>query len=280
MWIKIGIQELGGLTMLAYRSLIALFVLVGVLLYRRSKIIQLRNWWIFFMLGFFNIVLPIGLISWSEQYISTGLASILNSLVPIFTIMFSQMFLSDERITRQGVAGVLVSFGGVVVLMAKKNQGMDMQLVGEIAMLVAVSSFAIGNVTSRRFGRGVTPEVLAFGQQIMACIQLYPLVMIFEAPFVIPKMPMTWLAVVWTGILNTGLGTIIYYSLINSVGPTRTSLVTYIYPLVGVLLGLIFLDEILTWRIVAGGLLIIGGIVVVNFISRQPAVEKAAIVDT
>jgi drug/metabolite transporter (DMT)-like permease len=80
----------------------------------------------------------------------------------------------------------------------------------------------------------------------------------------LPSLPITWLAVTWLGIMGTALSFILYYYLIHSVGPTRTTLVTYIFPLIGVLLGVLVLNELLDWRILVGGGMIVGSIVVVN----------------
>jgi len=79
-----------------------------------------------------------------------------------------------------------------------------------------------------------------------------------------PQLPLTWLALLWLGILGSGIAYILFFSLLHSIGPTRATTVTYIPPLVGTLLGVIFLNERITWLAVLGGLLVIAGLAVVN----------------
>jgi drug/metabolite transporter (DMT)-like permease len=86
-----------------------------------------------------------------------------------------------------------------------------------------------------------------------------------EKPFLIPALPLTWIAALWLGILGSGIAMIMFYYLIHEVGPTRASLVTYLFPLGGVILGVIFLNEHLSWQLVLGAALIISSIVVVNW---------------
>ena len=86
-----------------------------------------------------------------------------------------------------------------------------------------------------------------------------------ESPIVIPHLPITWVALLWLGVLGTGLAMIMQYYLIHEIGPTRATLVTYIFPLGGVLLGVIFLHEQLSWQLASGAVLIISSIAVVNW---------------
>jgi len=86
-----------------------------------------------------------------------------------------------------------------------------------------------------------------------------------ERPFEFPFLPLTWIAILWLGILGSGLAVIMLYYLIHEIGPTRASMVTYLFPVGGVILGVIFLNEHLSWQLVVGTLLIIGSLAVVNW---------------
>jgi drug/metabolite transporter (DMT)-like permease len=108
---------------------------------------------------------------------------------------------------------------------------------------------------------------------ITAAIFVWLLAPFVEKPFKIPELPITWIAVLWLGVLGTGLAIIMFYYLLHEIGPTRASLVTYIFPLGGVLLGVLILDEHLSWQLVGGSALIISSIVVVNWRPKTPAVE-------
>jgi drug/metabolite transporter (DMT)-like permease len=99
---------------------------------------------------------------------------------------------------------------------------------------------------------------------ISADLVMWSLAFAVESPITLPSIPITWVSVVWLGVLGTGLAFLLYFYLIHSVGPTRTTLVTYVFPLVGVILGVVFLNESLDWQLVAGAVLIIASVVIVN----------------
>lgn len=86
-----------------------------------------------------------------------------------------------------------------------------------------------------------------------------------ESPIKIPRLGITWIALLFLGVLGSGVAFILLYYLIHEIGPTRTSLVTYLFPLGGVILGVIFLDEQLTWQLLVGAVLIILSLVVANW---------------
>ena len=265
MWIKIALQNTDPLTLVTIRVLFALLTLAVVGLFRRTRLALKTHWLKFAVLGLFNVTLPFILISWSEQHIPSALAAILNSTVPLFTILLAHFFVSDDRLTPAKAIGLLVGFGGGIVLVSGKISGeMNLYVVGQVTMLLAALAYAIGAVAARRITVGMTPDAQSLGQLLFAWLMIAPAAMIVEAPFTIPEVPLTLGALAWLGILNTAVATLLFYALLNSVGPTRTTLVTYIFPLVGVMLGVIFLDEALTWRIFIGGGLIISGVVVVN----------------
>ena len=88
---------------------------------------------------------------------------------------------------------------------------------------------------------------------------------IAERPFEIPALPITWIAILWLGIFGSGLAMIMLYYLIHEIGPTRTTLVTYLFPVGGVILGVLFLKEQLSWQLIAGTVLIIASLAVVNY---------------
>jgi drug/metabolite transporter (DMT)-like permease len=94
-----------------------------------------------------------------------------------------------------------------------------------------------------------------------------------EAPLQVPQLQLTWVALIWLGFLGSCLAYLLYYYLLTTIGPTRATMVTYLFPVYGVLLGVLFLQEQLDWRLLAGGGLVLVGVVIVNRIPRQQAPE-------
>lgn len=264
LWLKIGIQETGAITLNAVRLTVAMIALFVIVRLTKAPLPFRGHWQSFLFLGIFNIALPFVLITWSEHFISTGMASILNSTVPFFTIILVMFFLPEERLSLVKIIGLLIGFLGVVVLVADKTGGSGGFQWGSFLVLGACLSYGAAAVFARRVTPGLHPATLAFGQSVFANLVLWPLALLLENPVTLPRLPLTWGAIMWLGILATGIGTFFFYSLLNQIGATRTSLTSYVFPLVGILLGVIFLDEQLSWRLLAGGMLIIAGVAVVN----------------
>lgn len=267
LWIKIGVQELGPFTLVTLRVFFATLGLWLIARLRRASMPWRQVLPAFIVLGVLNMALPFVLISWSEQYISSGMAAILNSTVPLFTLLMAPLFLSDDPWTLPKGMGLLVGFLGVVVLMSNQVQGDLTRLkIGQFTMLLAAISYAAAAVYARRKVRGLTPEVQSLGQSLMATLVMLPLAFGLESPFTFPQHPLTWVSVLWLGLMGSCVATLLYYSLLQSIGPTRTTLVTYIFPLVGVILGVLFLHERPDWHLLVGGALIISGVAVVNLL--------------
>ena len=265
LWIKIAGQEIGPFTLVFLRASFALLGLTAILLFMRPELPRGRRWWVFAYLGFFNVAVPFVLISWAERTISSGMASILNATVPLFTILVAAVFLPEDGMTAPKVLGLLVGFAGVFVLVSDQLQLGTNNLLAIGAMLLAAAAYGSSNVFARRNLRGMRPAAQAFGQTLLAWSIMLPASTVAEQSiFHLPHLPLTWLAVGWLGLIGTAMATMLHYSLMNSVGPTRTSLVTYCFPLVGMILGLIFLSEPLKWQLFLGAALIISGVWMVN----------------
>jgi drug/metabolite transporter (DMT)-like permease len=216
-------------------------------------------------LGFFNVALPFALISWSELHISSGMASILNSTVPLFTILLASFFLKEERMTLGRIFGLLMGFAGVIVLMSNQIVAGDaLERVGIGTMLIATFSYAVSGIFARKMTIGMRPNTQAIGQVGTAFLFILPTALTFEAPFAFPHLVISYVALLWLGILGSCVTTLVWFSLLNSVGPTRTSMTTYLFPLVGIILGIVFLGEQVDWHLIAGGVLIILAVIIVN----------------
>lgn len=265
LWIKIAQQELGSLTIVAFRVLIALAGFAVIFIVRKRRLPLRQHWKLFLALSLLNIVLPFSLISWSQQHISSGMSSILNSTSTLFTLMLAHWFVPDDRLTVPKVIGLVLGFGGVVVLMSNQvHSSQGQTLAGQAAMLTAALCYSFGTIYARRKAHNIAPEVIAMGQAVFGGLLVVPLAMSVEAPFQIPRLPLSWVALVWLGVMCTCISHTLYFSLLKSVGPTRTQMVTYAIVFFAVALGVIFLGESPDWQFFAGGALVASGILIVN----------------
>jgi drug/metabolite transporter (DMT)-like permease len=266
LWIKIGLQELGPITLVALRLLFGILGLLVVVAYTRPKFPDTRRLWLALaVLGIINTALPFMLISWGQQFIDSAVAAILNSTVPLFTMLMAHWYLQDDRLTIQRVVGLLIGFIGVVVLLFRDlDGGTQSSLLGQAAVLLAAICYAFSSVFTRRNAQGVSPIVQAFVPLLVADALMWALVPLLESPLVLPGLPITWLAVVWLGLIGSCIAYLLYFYLIHAIGPTRATMVTYTFPVVGIALGVIFLSETLDINLVLGAALVVISIVVVN----------------
>lgn len=269
LWIKIAVQEIGPFTLVALRLLFGVIGLLAVVAYNRPRWPAARRlWWVLIVLGLTNTAVPFVLISWGELFIDSAVAAVLNSTVPLFTMLIAHVFLSDDRITLPRIVGLLVGFGGVLVLLSRDldfQSGLSGGVLGQGAVLLAALFYAGSGVYARRNTQGLSPIVQALVPLVVADSAIWLAVPLTESPFTLPQIPLTWIAILWLGLIGSCLAYLLYYYLLHSVGPTRTTLVTYIFPLVGVALGVIFLNEVLDWHLFVGGTMVVGSIAVVNW---------------
>lgn len=274
LWIKIGVQEIGPMALVAFRMLFGAITAVAIGIYQKVEWPRdWKTWGIFAVLGPTSLAIPVFLISWGEQTIDSAVASILNATVPLFTIVIANYLLRDDKMTAQKVIGLLVGFAGVVVLLSKDLLvSAHNSVLGQAAVIVASIFYAGSAVYARKLTQHVAGVARGAMPIITAGLFMWVIGPIAEKPFLIPHLSLTWIAVLWLGILGSGLAFILFYYLLHEIGPTRTSLVTYLFPVGGVILGVIFLDEHLSWQLLAGSFLIIASLAVVNW---QPAKGSA-----
>lgn len=289
MWISVALEDgLPPMTVVAWRALAACLLLVAVLLYRGGRLpFRWDLWKRMIVLGATNMVVPMALISWGQQYIPSGMASILNAMVPLFTIVLAALALADEHITAAKLGGLGVGFVGVVVL-ASPNlgaAGVDEDAAAAVAGMLAVAGagffYAVASVYVRRRITGMPiveqpdgstraplPVEIALGTTASALVMITVLAVLFERPdggvLAVPTSVGGWVGVVWLGALGTAVAYLIFYRLIARWGATRTTLVTYVIPLVAIAVGYAFLGERLRPIELVGAALIIGGVILVN----------------
>ncbi len=266
LFIKIGVETLSPFTLVAGRLLFGGLVLGVALVLIRAPLPRDRTTYanLLFM-AVFNIVVPFSLITWGEQYIDSSLAAILQATTPLFTIVIGSLALAEEAITVNRLVGLIIGFGGVVVLFSHGlSGGRGDSLFGEIALVLSSLSYAVGNVFVRVRMRGFHPTVPAFFQVTIALVIMAVLVVLFESPVRLPGDARAWFAVVWLGVFGTSLAYLIYFRLVHVLGATRMSLITYLMPVVGIVLGLLVLNEMIDLRTVIGTAIILAGVGLVN----------------
>lgn len=289
LFIKIGLNEgLEPFTLVAWRMSLATLFLTAVLLASHGRIPRAPGALPkVALLGLLNVALPALLLTWGTQSIPSALASILNGLQPLFAIVLAALVLHDEPITLNRLTGLLVGFGGAVLLVSpnlgETRPGVSATdaLLGEVAVILAAASYAAAAVYARRYvtparlvidpvtgPRRATSAEIALVQAVTACLIGVGMAATLEGPgngpAILPPTPAAWLAVLWLGILGSGVAYLLFFGIMRAWGATRTTLVTYALPVMGIALGVIVLDERLHAEEVVGAALVLVGLVLAS----------------
>ena len=278
LFIRIGVEQLPAFQLVFIRTGIAAVGLIMVVYLRGKRLpTDWRSIGDLLVLGVVNTVLPFALITWGEMHIESGLASVLQGTAALFTLVVAHFTFADERISLRKLVGLLVGFLGVVVLASRSTAGeivqsdATMHLLGQLAIIVASFCYALGGTYGRKaMQHRLDPVVVAAGAMTVAA--LISGIIAWVSPLLggPPPISLSQLtpsvlgAVLALGLVNTFGAYLIYYPLVSVLGAARTSMVTYVIPIVGLVLGAIFLGELVDLRLVIGTLLIVGGIGIVN----------------
>ena len=285
LFIKISLETLPPLTVVALRVTLGA-LLVWTLVVWRGASLRGVPWGAMLFMGVINNALPFTLITWGEQYIPSGLASLVNGTVPIFAAVLSHSMLRAERLTRLQWGGVMLGFGGLVWLFLPDVwyawQGLTTWygVFGQFAVMTAASCYAVGTVYARKHLREYDPFVMAATQLLWSAVVLWPLAWWAGLGLTASALTgRTLLAIGWLGLASSGLAYVIYYTLVRLMGATQVTMVTYLIPVVGLVLGAVFLDETVGWDVLIALALILTSIVVVNrprVHSPSPAAVRCA----
>ncbi len=248
-FIGVAVKSLPVFTIVVARVAIAALILNLALHFSGMRMsLDLRLWGLFFAMAFINNAVPFSLISWSQSHIPSGLAAIVNATTPLFTVIVAHAFTSDERMTSGRLAGVVTGLAGVATMIGLDAlETLGINIAAQIASLCAALCYASAAVFGRRFHQmSVSPLETATGQVTAASIMLIPVMLVVDQPWTLP-MPGsgTIAALLAVAALSTALAYILYFRLLATAGATNVLLVTFLVPVVAILLGTAFLGEVL-----------------------------------
>ena len=267
LFIKIGVDAgLQPFTLVTLRLLVGFVLLAVVVAAAREELPRgLRTYGHLLVMAAFSVAIPFSLITWAEQSVDSTLAAVLNGSVPLFVIVIAAVVLRDEPISANRVLGLAVGFVGVAILVGfDPAQLASGDLAAELALIGSSVSYAVGAVYARRMVHGLRPMIPAVFQVGFALVMAGALALVFERPLTLPMRADAILAIVWLGLLGSGAAYLVFFRLLGRWGATRTSLVAYLLPVYGIVLGALVLGEAVDARLLIGTALVIGGIALVN----------------
>ncbi len=208
------------------------------------------------LLGLVNTAVPFFLIAWGQQYIDSGLAAIFNASAPLFTAIFAIAYDQSQRVTGLRLAGVVLGFGGVLLLVGFELSGSERAVAGALAVVLAAACFGIGGLYAGRRFPGLPPSLVALGTLVWGTAYLAPLglaqasMLGWEA----------FVSVLYLGVAATGVAYLLYFGLIAGAGASKAILVTYLVPSLALVYGAVFLDEPVTALALTGLGLVLAGV--------------------
>jgi drug/metabolite transporter (DMT)-like permease len=264
LFIKLGLKEnLPPLTFAGIRFVIAAIIIFSLIAVRRVPLpTRSRDIGFLAVTGVLSFSLNYGLVFWGEQYISSGLAALLQSTLPAFGLIIAHFYLPGERMTLAKIVGVLLGVIGVGVIFSNQLQVSGPRaLWGSAALVLSAACAAYANVLVKTRGSSVDPAVLAGGQMLFGLIPLLIFGIAFEGnPFHFHWTRMAILALFYLAIVGSVVAFLLYYWLVQHMDVTKTMLIALVTPVIAVTLGVLVLGEELNWRTFAGGAMIISGI--------------------
>ncbi|HZM73955.1 MAG TPA: DMT family transporter [Candidatus Polarisedimenticolia bacterium] len=267
LFIKFGVETLQPFQLISARMLIGfviLWLIVG--LWKREPLPRdATTYGHLIVMSIINIIIPFALITWAEQSVDSAVAAIINGAVPLFIIVPAALFLPDEPITLNKLVSLPLGFIGVVLLVVKDLGVGGSNALGAIALLGATLAYAFGGVYSRKFIRNLRPMIPALFQVSFAVVWSVLLMLLLEGlPTVAAFTPTVTLSVLWLGIFGSSLAYLAFFRLLQDWGATRTALLAYLLPVVGIVLGVAVRNEQIDIRAILGTGLILLGIGLAN----------------
>jgi drug/metabolite transporter (DMT)-like permease len=220
------------------------------------------QWGLIAVTGILSFTINYGTVFWGETRISSGLAAILQTMIPVFGLIMAHYYLPEERLTLLKLCGVAMGIAGVALIFSNQmtHEGPS-ALWGSVAIVCGAFSVAYANVLVKSRGGKIDSATLALGQMVCGMIPLLVVGLTTEGnPF---KLRWTWLSLlslVYLAVVGTAVAFLLYYWLVRNIKVTNTMLIPLVTPPIAVTLGILVLHESLTWQLVAGSATIMAGI--------------------
>ena len=271
LFVELALREIPVFTVALGRTGIAAACLLLLLAATRSPLGPLaRRWREFIVLGALRAAIPISLIVWAQTRIDSGVAGILNSTSPLFTMVVAHLLTSDDRLTKQKITGCLIAMSGVVVMIGMEFMSqLGNGVAGQLAMLGATCSYGFAAVYGRRFDTG-SNTASAAGMLCAATLLILPIALAIDRPWTLSPGVQSIGALLGLALLSTAIAFVVWFRLITTAGPSNTSLVTFLIPFAALGFGVLLLGEKPSVGSLLGLVIILFGLVITQLTASRP----------
>ncbi len=262
--IKIATFSFGPVTIAFFRIFLGAIPVVLLCLAKRIKIEAFSKDWLWFAsIGFINLVIPFFLIAYGVQKVQSNLAAILMATTPLSATILAHFFTENEKFSWFKSVGILIGFSGIVFLFSDKVLINTENIFYALAILLGSTCYVIGGILtlkiSKKKNENVTASILIWGSIIV-----FPISMFFEQPWSLSPSIDSMIALLYLGVFPTGVAWLLRFHILKNNGVIFQSQVAFLIPIFGVILGYIFLNELITSKVIVSLLLVILGIYLVK----------------
>nr|WP_288901279.1 EamA family transporter [uncultured Sneathiella sp.] len=270
LFIRIGVETIPPTSLVALRVSVAALVLMLVIWQQGYRLpTDIPTWRNFMIQSFFNSFGAWVLLAWGQQYVESGLATVLNSTSPIFVFLLTWLITRHETVTFRKIAGALIGLAGIILIIGVDAlQSLGQQVVAQIAILASAMLYGYAAINGRKFA-ALPSTVTAAGVMISATLVLIPASLIIDRPWTLSPSLASLAAVVTLGTFGTALALLLYFRLINTLGSLGTASQSYLRMGIGVMLGIVLLGEQFSLIVGLGVITAILGVALINIPSKS-----------
>ena len=272
--IKIATYSFGPITIAFFRIFFGAIPVIILCQINKIKIEAFSKDWLWFAsIGFINLVIPFFLIAYGVQKVQSNLAAILMATTPLSATILAHFFTKNEKFNWLKSVGILIGFFGIVFLFSDKILINKENIFYALSILLGSTFYVIGGILTLRISNkrneNVTASILIWGSIIV-----FPIAMYFEQPWNLSPRLDSMIALLYLGVFPTGVAWLLRFNILKNNGLIFQSQVAYLIPIFGVILGFLFLNELITSKVIVSLLLVILGI---YFVQRSNKLKVTSI---
>ena len=262
--IKIATYSFGPITIAFLRILFGSIPVILLCIFKKIKIEAFsKDWYWFAAIGLINLVIPFFLIAYGVKSVQSNLAAILMASTPLSATILAHIFIKNEKINLIKVVGVLIGFSGIIFLFSDNILINKSNFISALLILIGSTFYVIGGLLtikiSNKKNENVTASIL-----IWATIFLVPITSYVEQPWNLNPRIDSIISVIYLGIFATGFAWLLRFKILKNNGLVFQSQVAYLIPIFGIILGYIFLEEVITPKVILAVIAVIIGIYLVK----------------
>lgn len=268
LFIKVGLEDLPPLSFASLRFIIALIVVASIIFLKKIPLPKNKSQWkLLAITGILQFSINYSLVFWSELYISSGLAAVLQAMIPVFGLVLAAVYLPQEKITWLKITALALGILGVSIVFIEQLQvNSFMAFAGSVGIVLGAFAAAYASILTKAKGGSMHPATLVFGQMLCGILPIIIMALVKEgSPFKYNYSAMAIISVLYLSILGTVLTFWLYYWLLDKIESTKAMTIALVTPLIAVVCGSIFLDEKLLPQTIIGGFLILTSVGLIVF---------------